>query len=194
MDRNNFILELRKHLRSMEKSEMEDAISYYEEYFAEAGVDSEENVIADLGSPEEVAMKVLSEYTMKNTESDESSAKKWSKMIWVVILGIFASPVALPVAIAVIISILAVIIACIAVILSVFAASLAIFVSGIATLIMGASLFMSDFATSIFFIGSGIIMAGIGILLFLGTFILSKFSLKGISVLIAKYFIRRSGK
>lgn len=55
MDRENFIKELSFLLQDISDEDREDAIYYYEDYFAEAGKDNEEKVIRELQSPERVA-------------------------------------------------------------------------------------------------------------------------------------------
>ena len=192
MDRNSFILELRKHLTGIPQSEMEDILTYYEEYFTEAGIENEEQVISELGSPRDVAMKVLGDYTLKNAESSEKPAKKWTKMIWVAILGIFAAPIALPIAIALVIVIIALLIAFGSILIGFFSVAISLFAGGILAIIGGFSLIISEPATSIFFIGFGCVSLGVGVLLSLGTFVFGRYSFKRISIFIAERFKRRA--
>ena len=193
MDRNSYILELRKHLKGIPESEIKDILAYYEEYFAEAGVENEEKVIADLGAPKDAAMKILGDYTIKNAESDEIAAKKWTKMIWMIILGIFASPIALPVAIALVVVIIALIIALAAVIIALFSVAFSLLIGGILSVIGGLCLITTELPTTIFFLGFGGISVGASILLSLGVFAFGRFSLRAISGFAAKCFKRRSG-
>ena len=194
MNRNDFILELKKHLKGLSEAEIYEAISYYEEYFSEAGSENEDKVIADLGSPKDIAMKILGDCTMKNIESDERPAKKWSKMILLIVLGIFASPVALPLGIALIVVAVALIISVSAVIFSFFSTAVALVICGILTVFMGLSLIINELPTAMFFGGFGLISISTGILIFLGTYMLSKISFKGISILTAKWFIKKGGE
>lgn len=55
MDREKFIKELSFLLQDISDEDRDDAISYYEDYFAEAGKENEEKVIRELQSPERVA-------------------------------------------------------------------------------------------------------------------------------------------
>lgn len=55
MNRIEFMEKLRLLLSDMEESEREEALAYYEEYFDDAGVENEQQVIEALGSPEKVA-------------------------------------------------------------------------------------------------------------------------------------------
>lgn len=58
MNRKEFMEKLRALLSDMEESEREEALSYYEEYFDDAGAGKEQEVIAALGSPENVAKTI----------------------------------------------------------------------------------------------------------------------------------------
>lgn len=55
MDRKKFIEELAFLLQDVDDLEREEAMQYYQDYFDEAGVENEQQVINDLGSPERVA-------------------------------------------------------------------------------------------------------------------------------------------
>lgn len=55
MERKDFIEELAFLLQDIDDLERGEALQYYEDYFDEAGKENEQQVIADLGSPEKVA-------------------------------------------------------------------------------------------------------------------------------------------
>lgn len=55
MDRKKFMEELAFLLQDVDDLEREEAMQYYQDYFDEAGVENEQQVISDLGSPERVA-------------------------------------------------------------------------------------------------------------------------------------------
>jgi len=58
MSRKEFMERLEKLLWNISDSEREEALQYYNDYFDDAGVENEANVIKDLGSPEQVAAKI----------------------------------------------------------------------------------------------------------------------------------------
>ncbi len=51
MDRESYLKKLRGKLRRLPAHELNAALVYYEEYFDEAGVENEQQVIQQLGSP-----------------------------------------------------------------------------------------------------------------------------------------------
>lgn len=58
MNRQEFLEKLRLLLGDLSEEEREEAIQYYEDYFADAGPEMEEQVIRELGSPEKVALMI----------------------------------------------------------------------------------------------------------------------------------------
>ncbi|MEG0277137.1 MAG: DUF1700 domain-containing protein [Coprobacillus sp.] len=55
MSRQEFMKELKYLLQDISDDERAEALSFYEDYFDEAGVDNEDKVIAELGEPSRVA-------------------------------------------------------------------------------------------------------------------------------------------
>lgn len=58
MKRDDFINELERLLTDIPEGDRIDAIEYYYDYFDEAGVENEQKVIRELGSPERVAQTI----------------------------------------------------------------------------------------------------------------------------------------
>lgn len=66
MDKSEYLAQLRTRLAGrMGEEELNNALSYYEEYFEDAGCDHEQEVIEHLGSPEAVAAQVLGEQELR---------------------------------------------------------------------------------------------------------------------------------
>ena len=59
MTRDEFMKRLEQLLATLPSAERRDALDYYDEYFDAAGPEKEAETIAELGSPEEVARKIL---------------------------------------------------------------------------------------------------------------------------------------
>ena len=55
MDRMSYMERLAWLLGDLPEEERNEALRYYEDYFEEAGPEREEEVISELGSPEQVA-------------------------------------------------------------------------------------------------------------------------------------------
>lgn len=55
MNKQEFLTELARLLQNIPENEREEALKYYEDYFSDAGEENEQNVLAELESPQKVA-------------------------------------------------------------------------------------------------------------------------------------------
>ena len=119
MNRVEFMQQLERLLSDVSESDRLDALAYYNDYFDEAGIENEAQVIRELGSPEKVAATIKmdlnssgnteAEYTERGYEdgreannintparreevSQEQKKKRDFPLALIIILVIFASP------------------------------------------------------------------------------------------------------
>ena len=163
MKKEQFISELKRKLNRLPKDEIENVISYYNEYFEECGKDDEE-VIGELGSPSLIASQILADYAF----DDKKENKTWGYRILLIILAIFAAPIGLPIAIAAVCVLFAIVVSIGAVIFALGIATISIFIAGIFSCVGGLAVIFQGPATSMFYIGTGMIIVGISILFALG--------------------------
>lgn len=71
MNRKEYMERLEQLLLVLPEEEREEALQYYHDYFEDAGVENEENVIRELGTPEEVAAKIRAGLVGENGEYSE---------------------------------------------------------------------------------------------------------------------------
>ena len=160
MNRYEFMQELKIRLQRLPYDEISNAINYYEEYFDDAGVENEQSVIAELGSPANVASQIIADFVVKDIKTSEPpSARKGLSTVWLIILAIFASPIALPFAFAIVMVIFALVI----VLFSFAIVGVALGVSGIVCFIVSITLIIRHFPTAIFYMGTGLVSFGVGI-------------------------------
>ncbi len=112
MNREEFILTLRKELSKLPPEEIVEATEYFEEIFAEAteGLGEEERLaeeqrlVTEFGNPKRIAAQIRADYAAKILEGDESlldqkpSAGKKLSAVWWIIIGICSAPVSIPIA------------------------------------------------------------------------------------------------
>lgn len=160
MSKEKFINELRSKLRRLPKEEVDNVIAYYLDYFEDAGKDEEE-VVKELDSPSTIASQILADYAF----SPDTEEKKTSSLnkISLIVLSIFAAPIALPLAFAFVMVLFAMLIVVVALIFSFGAVAVALFASGIAAFVAGILVFFQGPATGIFYIGVGLIVIALGI-------------------------------
>lgn len=160
MSKEKFINELRSKLRRLPKEEVDNVIAYYLDYFEDAGKDEEE-VVKELDSPSTIASQILADYAF----SPDTEEKKTSSLnkISLIVLSIFAAPIALPLTFAFVMVLFAMLIVVVALIFSFGAVAVALFASGIAAFVAGILVFFQGPATGIFYIGVGLIVIALGI-------------------------------
>lgn len=90
MNKAEFLAGLRDALAGkLPSGELEDVLSYYEEYFADAGEEHEAEAAEGLGSPASVAAQVLEGRT--GQAHSAASAERRPRRLWPVVLGICAA-------------------------------------------------------------------------------------------------------
>ncbi len=165
MSRAEFMKQLEAALSRVPKEERENAIAYYNEYFEEAGKEQEGEIIKSLGSPQRIASQIIAGIAVKKFESDPMpSVKKGVSAIWLVILSIFAAPVALPIAIAIAACIFAFAVTITVVIFAMLLTVIAAFLAGIACVGVGFSDLVVQPLVGIGVLGLGSIMIGVSLL------------------------------
>ena len=71
MNRKEYIERLEQLLLVLPEEEREEALQYYHDYFDDAGVEKEEIVIRELGTPEDVAAKIRAGFAGESGEYSE---------------------------------------------------------------------------------------------------------------------------
>lgn len=160
MTREQFLLGLRKKLKRLPKSEIENIISYYNDYF-EDSEKSDEEVIKELGSVSSIASQILADYAF----DDKKQSRGMGHKIVLIILAIFAAPVGLPLAAAAVAILFSIVVVIGSVLLALAISVFAFFVAGVAVCIGGIAVIFQGPATSVFYIGAGFIILGLCILL-----------------------------
>jgi len=186
MNRKEFISELKVKLSKLPKEEIDNAVEYYEEYFDEAGTENEEKAIKEVGSPSKIASQIIANFTLKS--------KKDMSVLWLVILAIFAAPIAFPLAITAVVLAFAFIIVVFSLVFSFGVAGIALMVGGVFSVLLSFIVLIQHLPTAIFIAGSGLLCIGVGMLITWGTIILSKNSFIWIINLMSKFVLRGNGK
>ena len=160
MSKQQYLEELRVRLKGLSQDEIEDALSYCEEYFDDAGEGNEQQVKADLGSPYKFAAQIRADAEIRrhNTTfaNDQNTTKKSS----------LKSIIALPL-----------LLALVAVIFALFITIGAFAIAGLASVgaiaFTGFPLLVNGFyhletpGNALIAIGGGLLCIGLGILLLL---------------------------
>jgi len=106
-----FLGQLRQKLTILSSEEREAAITYYEEYFNDAGIENEQSVMNELGSVDKIVNGILKEnnYPVIDNGIKDSSNNKYSKeehiksdinygmIALIVVLTMILAPIVLPI-------------------------------------------------------------------------------------------------
>lgn len=193
MTRTEYIAKLTKYLRKLPQKDYEEALEYFMEYFEESGPENEAQVIAELGTPKEAAHEVISRLLDEKIIEDKSSLRNKTTILWIAILAVLASPVALPILLFFLAMIMTLLMIIFAVIATALALTFALLISGVYTFFTSFSLLSVSLASTLFGGGLGLMMLGGALLLLLISFEICKLIVKLITLLI-KWLIKKGRK
>ena len=193
MTRTEYIAKLTKYLRKLPQKDYEEALEYFMEYFEESGPENEAQVIAELGTPKEAAHEVISRLLDEKIIEDKSSLRNKTTILWIAILAVLASPVALPILLLFLAMLLTLLLIIFAVIVTALALTFALLISGVYTFFTSFSLLSVSLASTLFGGGLGLMMLGGALLLLLISFEICKLIVKLITLLI-KWLIKKGRK
>ena len=97
-ERQKYINDLSIYLRQLTDEERNDALEFYDEYIADAGLETRTAIEERLGTPRQLSHKILADYSIKaNNESIKeghpaSPHSSW-RVFWWVLVAIIASPI-----------------------------------------------------------------------------------------------------
>lgn len=191
MDKQAFLAELEHRLRHLPYEDRMDALEYYSEYFDDLNPDPGVDVCMFVGTPKEVARQIIDQTVERriDEQAENNTTKGSGKVIWLSILGLCASPIALPLAIVAILVLIVLLISVICVLVSFYTTGGALTLGGIGCSILG--FFTGNIPTTIVQAGEGFILTGIGLLIILGTAKLTRLLSKGIIAIVKKGIYRR---
>lgn len=157
MNKEKFMLDLEKKLKKIPKEEKENALDYYQEYFDEAGEENEEKILKELGSPSKIASEIMANFIVKEaTTRKEEDLKHSISTVWLVVLTILASPIALPIAL----TIIALIFVAWITIISFWMTGLALLIIGVTYSILSIFVVFQDVSLASFILGCGLLGLG----------------------------------
>ena len=194
MDKQTFLQELDYRLRHMPEEDKLDAIEYYSEYIDDLNLPPDSDICIHLGSPKEVARQIIADTTEKkiDEQQEKNTTKGFGSILWLVILGIFASPIALPLAIAAIALIFAGVVTIGSIIFAFGVSGFTCVISGI--LITIVSLTAAGLAQKFIVLGCGLFVIGLGIMFLLGTAALARALVSLISSIIKKRLLKKKAR
>lgn len=177
MNKREFLEELNKKLEVLSNEEKEAALNYYEDYFADAGEENEQSVLAELESVDKVAESILKEnqkekidISQEEKKVDENAKVEIStkpNSIITILLMVLLAALFFPVIVPAFFILLGLGMGLLVIGLVFLIVSIALFVFGIACLFVMP-------ASGIIVIGASLVFVSFGILIMGGTIFLIK--------------------
>lgn len=172
MNKLEFLTRLRNSLErgGMPVEDINDALTYYEEVFMDAGFGKEEETAASMGAPEDVAVNILREsgitpppppVPQSIAQAPQPQQKKkpsGGAIAASIIIGVLTFPIWLPVLIVAVVMLFVIIVVLFSLIFAFIAAGICLIVGGIAALFEAPSV-------ALMALGAGLIITGLVILL-----------------------------
>ena len=94
MNRYAYLNELSNCIQNeLPADEYNNVMQYYTEYFVDAGADKEQEVISELGAPDELARRIIAEFRGKQPSDVTFKRKKGLPVGWIIFIAIVGSPV-----------------------------------------------------------------------------------------------------
>lgn len=182
MVRKKFDKKLRKSLKGLSRQERQEVIDYYNEMIddsIESGK-TEEQAIEELGSPEDLSKKILSEnYPVEPISADKGGGKKKKsglKPLWILLI-IIGSPLWLGLAIGAAGLIVGLLAGVLGLVVGLFAACAGLVVGGVGATVYGVIMLFIEFGYGLACAGGGICSFAFGALAAIGLFKLCKYLL-----------------
>lgn len=191
MNKQEYLKKLNSCLKHLPKEDREDALHYYEEYFEDMELSDSADILEHIDTPEHIAKKIITECTERHIEDQKTKGglKNNTLVIWMIILAIFAMPIAIPVALVLILCFVALLLVLFSFILSVACVCVACFASSFSILFL--TTIAPGLYAKLFCIGCGFVLFGLGILLLLATIGLGNICIRGVACLFKKIFLRK---
>lgn len=190
MTREEFFKQLRKKCKHLPEEEIRQAVTYYEEYLDEAGSEQEAVLLEEL-NPAKIASDLTSSFVEKELKEENCEGKRGIRAVWLVLLAIFASPIALPLALAAFILALAAVIVVFAILLSLVCIAASLVICSLFCLVSGIAVLFGDWATGLFFMGIGLVGIGLGCAGWILVIHISKKSVHGMAGFLNRIFLKR---
>lgn len=195
MNKQEYLEAIRSRISAMPADDVNRFMDYYSEMIDDRVEDglSEEEAVADMGSPEAAVEQILEEMPLTKLVKEKIKPKHELKA-WEVVLIVLGSPVWIPLLITALVLLLTLWIVAFALLISFYAAVLSFVAAGIGGLICAIPLFIANSPyTAVLMLGAALIGIGIAILFVVsvkpvtvGIFKVCKASVNGIKRMFVK--------
>ncbi|GAX04412.1 hypothetical protein IWT140_02050 [Secundilactobacillus pentosiphilus] len=168
---DKYIEEFKGYLNQLSDAELEEVVSFYSEYLADGGFESYEDSVEELGSPRQLARKVLADYSIRLLDAPEkegqtmrsraAQSKTQVKTIWLIVLAILSTPLTIPLAIGVLATLFGLLVGAAAIVFALVVTILSLAVAGIFVFGVGVGIMAQSMSTGLVYVGAGLCVIGL---------------------------------
>ncbi|KRM45933.1 DUF1700 domain-containing protein [Lentilactobacillus parafarraginis] len=170
---NDYIAEFTGLLSQLDAEERSEVVDFYTEYLQDGNFTAYNDCVRELGTPRQLARKVLADYSIKNLQADQSSDKQSRaakpkdnvKTVWLIILAVLSTPVTIPLALGLAGLSVAIFATAFSILVGLIALAVGIIFGGLGSLVVGIGILPSDAWLSMLYIGVGMTVVGILVLM-----------------------------
>ena len=165
-ERQKYINDLSIYLRQLTDEERNDALEFYDEYIADAELETRTAIEERLGTPRQLSRKILADYSIKaNNESIKeghpaSPHSSW-RVFWWVLVAIITSPITFGLGIAVLALLLAAGGVAFGLIAGIIVLIFGVAAVAIISLYVGIGLIATNLFSGLFYFGLGLTLIGL---------------------------------
>lgn len=164
-EQEKYLMDLAANLAKLPDADRQDALEFYREYLADAGLKTRSDIEAALGTPKALSRKIMADQSIKDNEQPikhPTPRSSW-RTVWMVILAIVAitSPLTFGIALAAIATLIAAVIVTFTFSFTIIVLIMSLVVAAIALIITGVASLPSSIFTGLFYLGSGLTLLGL---------------------------------
>lgn len=168
---DKYMQEFKSYLNQLSDHEFSEVVDFYMEYLQDGGFETYEACVAELGTPKQLARKVLADYSIRLLDAPEKEKTTMRSRvqqsttqvhtIWLIVLAILSTPLTIPLGIAVLATLFAVFVAGAAIVFSIVVTIIALLFAAVVVLGIGIAIIGQSLSTGLFYIGGAIASLGL---------------------------------
>ncbi|BDZ32064.1 DUF1700 domain-containing protein [Lactiplantibacillus sp. WILCCON 0030] len=192
----NYLDKFEALLVQLNDDERDEVLEFYREYLLDANIQDYDDCVAELGTPKQLARKILADYSIRFNENLTAESTKRQKgqagvrAIWWVVLALLSTPITIPALIVILAVLFALAAVVFAIAVAVFAIILAATLLALSAITAGVGVFTQSLWTAIFYIGGGLTIIGIELLIFPLVMWFINLIIQGVSTIVQRLYHR----
>ncbi|MFB9768811.1 DUF1700 domain-containing protein [Lactiplantibacillus modestisalitolerans] len=192
----NYLDKFTALLVQLTDDERDEVVEFYREYLLDANIQEYDDCVAELGTPKQLARKVLADYSIRLNENltAETSKKKRSqtsvRTIWLVVLALLSTPITIPALLVVLFALFSLAIIVVSILLTLGALVIGLTLLALALITASIGVFSQSIWVACFYLGVGLAIIGGELLIAPLVIWLLGLIIQGISILTQRLYHR----